>query len=113
MCPVNLISNHGVPLRGRGGGEEGVEAPGVEQRALPGVPLRVGLRDASHHQTSGDVLGLLLRGEGGVIDLSNFGPGDPPTGVFIEDRLGDRKSTRLNSSHVASSYAVFCLKKKV
>src|SRR5690625_7364769 len=26
--------------------------------------------------------------------------------------LGDRKSTRLNSSHVASSYAVFCLKNK-
>src|SRR5690625_981460 len=29
---------------------------------------------------------------------------------FIE--LQDRKSTRLNSSHVAISYAVFCLKKK-
>src|SRR5690625_6193328 len=27
-------------------------------------------------------------------------------------REGDRKSTRLNSSHVAISYAVFCLKKK-
>src|SRR5690625_6919066 len=26
--------------------------------------------------------------------------------------LKDRKSTRLNSSHVAISYAVFCLKKK-
>src|SRR5690625_5865522 len=26
-------------------------------------------------------------------------------------RRGDRKSTRLNSSHVAISYAVFCLKK--
>src|SRR5436309_10702286 len=25
----------------------------------------------------------------------------------------DRKSTRLNSSHVKSSYAVFCLKKKI
>src|SRR5690625_6800894 len=25
---------------------------------------------------------------------------------------GDRKSTRLNSSHVATSYAVFCLRKK-
>src|SRR5690606_39783433 len=25
-------------------------------------------------------------------------------------RLGDRKSTRLNSSHVTISYAVFCLK---
>src|SRR5215510_2414417 len=28
------------------------------------------------------------------------------------DRPLDRKSTRLNSSHVAISYAVFCLKKK-
>src|SRR5437588_1451044 len=27
-------------------------------------------------------------------------------------RLVDRKSTRLNSSHTVSSYAVFCLKKK-
>src|SRR5439155_8504168 len=27
-------------------------------------------------------------------------------------RASDRKSTRLNSSHVAISYAVFCLKKK-
>src|SRR6266511_5508643 len=27
-------------------------------------------------------------------------------------RLADRKSTRLNSSHVKISYAVFCLKKK-
>src|SRR5690606_40787339 len=28
------------------------------------------------------------------------------------NRAGDRKSTRLNSSHVKISYAVFCLKKK-
>src|SRR5437870_5470700 len=28
----------------------------------------------------------------------------------VEPRLQDRKSTRLNSSHVAISYAVFCLK---
>src|SRR5436190_6752555 len=27
-------------------------------------------------------------------------------------RTGDRKSTRLNSSHTVISYAVFCLKKK-
>src|SRR3989442_10490350 len=27
-------------------------------------------------------------------------------------KYGDRKSTRLNSSHVRISYAVFCLKKK-
>src|SRR5688500_19940197 len=29
-----------------------------------------------------------------------------------ERQLGDRKSTRLNSSHLVISYAVFCLKKK-
>src|SRR2546430_13506828 len=28
------------------------------------------------------------------------------------DQFGDRKSTRLNSSHSQISYAVFCLKKK-
>src|SRR5688572_31606520 len=30
----------------------------------------------------------------------------------IRSRRGDRKSTRLNSSHSQISYAVFCLKKK-
>src|SRR5690625_1720080 len=30
----------------------------------------------------------------------------------IRQSIADRKSTRLNSSHVAISYAVFCLKKK-
>src|SRR5690349_22751992 len=35
--------------------------------------------------------------------------------AIVKGRLGeprDRKSTRLNSSHVEISYAVFCLKKK-
>src|SRR5688572_13749496 len=32
--------------------------------------------------------------------------------VFARDKDGDRKSTRLNSSHSQISYAVFCLKKK-
>src|SRR5690349_24229933 len=40
--------------------------------------------------------------------------GDRPAGVDrLADALEDRKSTRLNSSHVESSYAVFCLKKKI
>src|SRR6266480_5384470 len=30
----------------------------------------------------------------------------------LRPRLQDRKSTRLNSSHMSISYAVFCLKKK-
>src|SRR5437868_10170661 len=33
-------------------------------------------------------------------------------GHSTESDLRDRKSTRLNSSHVSISYAVFCLKKK-
>src|SRR5438874_10565792 len=33
--------------------------------------------------------------------------------VTLETVTADRKSTRLNSSHVEISYAVFCLKKKI
>src|SRR5438874_13284834 len=38
-------------------------------------------------------------------------PADIFSGIPSEE-IGDRKSTRLNSSHVEISYAVFCLKKK-
>src|SRR5207245_9283915 len=34
------------------------------------------------------------------------------TRIIRQPRYGDRKSTRLNSSHGSISYAVFCLKKK-
>src|SRR5690625_5962539 len=34
-------------------------------------------------------------------------------GDAVSEENEDRKSTRLNSSHVAISYAVFCLKKKI
>src|SRR5690625_5529606 len=46
----------------------------------------------------GTVLAVVGSGEDGA-NVNGF--------VFL-----DRKSTRLNSSHVAISYAVFCLKKK-
>src|SRR5205814_3904984 len=36
----------------------------------------------------------------------------PPELLFLVTTSGDRKSTRLNSSHLGISYAVFCLKKK-
>src|SRR5690625_1240553 len=46
--------------------------------------------------------------------LTRFGEGFLPSAdtVLQDGDLVDRKSTRLNSSHVAISYAVFCLKKK-
>src|SRR5258708_40320395 len=37
---------------------------------------------------------------------------DKPMPIKLEAWPGDRKSTRLNSSHQIISYAVFCLKKK-
>src|SRR5438270_9878911 len=37
--------------------------------------------------------------------------GDGRKAIFLRNK-GDRKSTRLNSSHSQISYAVFCLKKK-
>src|SRR5699024_12841485 len=53
---------------------------------------------------------LLNVGDDGVPAILIAAPFDefPPD----HPRGRDRKSTRLNSSHVSSSYAVFCLKKK-
>src|SRR5439155_14088981 len=45
------------------------------------------------------------------IALIEFDPAVRSTLAFWLNRQLDRKSTRLNSSHVAISYAVFCLKK--
>src|SRR5690242_21589476 len=43
-------------------------------------------------------------------DDKRFGLRQAQPGQLV--RTGDRKSTRLNSSHMSISYAVFCLKKK-
>src|SRR5437868_5657480 len=60
---------------------------------------RVGI-DGSHRHDERIVAGL-HRGGASLIKLLAEG-----------DIIQDRKSTRLNSSHVSISYAVFCLKKK-
>src|SRR5437660_7589297 len=64
--------------------------------------------------------GTHLRLEPGHADHEEFVEvvgGDREKAHAFEHGMGgvfrlDRKSTRLNSSHVAISYAVFCLKKK-
>src|SRR5699024_11964340 len=57
--------------------------------------------------------------DAGVKGIMNFTPIrlSAPADVRVQNvdlatELQDRKSTRLNSSHVSISYAVFCLKKK-
>src|SRR6266480_3702479 len=60
----------------------------------------------------------LLPGRGGRLPVPRLvaflppGSGRRHTSQPVRLRLGDRKSTRLNSSHMSISYAVFCLKKK-
>src|SRR5699024_12751299 len=64
----------------------------------------------------------MLFAAGMGIGLVFYSVGEPLTYAFTDpkpgwsgdqsDMIGDRKSTRLNSSHVSISYAVFCLKKK-
>src|SRR5437667_2441210 len=48
----------------------------------------------------------------GLIQASSYrGASTSPGQLHVHPEL-DRKSTRLNSSHITISYAVFCLKKK-
>src|SRR5256885_10837895 len=81
-------------------------------------------------QHVGEVLGRQHAGElrvHGVVarDLAHHGGGEGGLGRVVDQgrrgapemdlgpaAMGDRKSTRLNSSHLVISYAVFCLKKK-
>src|SRR5690606_41906229 len=66
---------------------------------------RPAVRRAGHSRRR--TRGRLRRRSGGLPALVRQ-PGPAHAGGC----LGDRKSTRLNSSHVKISYAVFCLKKK-
>src|SRR5690606_40355412 len=62
-------------------------------------------------QRAGQFLKVALQ----VVEAGSGGLGRVALVVDVVDPLldaGDRKSTRLNSSHVKSSYADFCLKKK-
>src|SRR5699024_11681708 len=71
-----------------------------------GAPLpaaRHGRRD-HHRERPG------LRGDRRGLGAAGAAAHDP---VLRERAPQDRKSTRLNSSHVSISYAVFCLKKKI
>src|SRR5690606_39849200 len=73
-----------------------IDRAGEAQRGHGGfaVTVHVADRDETRHR----------REPRGLGDRSPTGRGTP----FLQERLGDRKSTRLNSSHVKISYAVFC-----
>src|SRR5690606_40992360 len=75
-------------------GADGIEATAAVRRALPGCRVLV----VTTFGRPGYLKRALAAGA---------------TGFVVKDTPArDRKSTRLNSSHVKISYAVFCLKKK-
>src|SRR5438874_7458003 len=69
-------------------------------RSLAGLQKVIALRQSSPRDNA-------LYPVQSSVQLGYTARDDMPTGQH-----GDRKSTRLNSSHVEISYAVFCLKKK-
>src|SRR5205814_8320310 len=66
-------------------------------------------RTELHLQRFGKLEEGVRSGRVDAVELAEFEELDP---IFPALDAGDRKSTRLNSSHLGISYAVFCLKKK-
>src|SRR5690554_2384527 len=75
------------------------------------APVPITLQRLPHIAVKGIVLKLGAH-ERGVATHHLIGAVTGGTGKRMIDTDKDRKSTRLNSSHVRISYAVFCLKKK-
>src|SRR5690625_5766056 len=79
----------------------------------PAVTARVAV-EAAHPDFWHKYVGL----QGRILGMDRFGESAPGEvlmehfGFTVEAVVERSESTRLNSSHVASSYAVFCSKKK-
>src|SRR5207253_7869077 len=103
----------------------------IRQRKARGAVIKGRRRPRGRSVTGRAVRNRKYRGRRRVVRVSGLLPGRQMAAgisasirrrrqvVIVVDvavragcHLADRKSTRLNSSHVAISYAVFCLKKK-
>src|SRR5690625_6739846 len=93
LCPYTTLFRSG-----RGG-----EAPVVT--AQTGLNLAAGELVAAAEVRGLNAAATSIQAGHGILDAS-----DRPVAMVTMHDV-DRKSTRLNSSHVAISYAVFCLKK--
>src|SRR5439155_15357299 len=97
------LALHSFPTRRSSDLSERAFVPGdrgSHAQARVGVDVR--RTDEALHQLVGDVIVL---GE----QLPGQIKRDGVRGLLRRQQAEDRKSTRLNSSHVAISYAVFCL----
>src|SRR2546422_5909179 len=93
-CEAQAAARHDLAVDGHGLRRDRTHG---EDPRLRRIDHRGELIDVEHPQ--------IRNGKGGARVLSGL----EPTAAGL---VGDRKSTRLNSSHGYISYAVFCLKKK-
>src|SRR5207302_4411491 len=109
LVAVLAVSVGALPSAGAAAGPPRPGDPPDKQTAGITVPPddpAITAGAAEYPGITGPLLGYLAAPKGGDVY---------PGILVIHDRQGlsgDRKSTRLNSSHVNISYAVFCLKKK-
>src|SRR5688500_9537223 len=115
-------ANGRKPARQRGGGAKRAYRLIDFKRTKDGVPAKVAAIEYDPNRSAYIALLHYLDGEKRYI----IAPNRLRVGAFVESGTGvdiavgnalplaniDRKSTRLNSSHLVISYAVFCLKKK-
>src|SRR5207249_6348440 len=97
----DVIARHDESTIGRKGGGEYrtlVTPVGIDFLPVAGVPKLDGLVEAAGHEQ------FAVGAEFGAANIELLF-------VWLLAAQRDRKSTRLNSSHVSISYAVFCLKK--
>src|SRR5699024_8700911 len=109
---ADQVSQHGAVLRG----DDRAVGDGQDEVLTAGTMTEVALAEpAAGGAPMGAVVVLQQRG-GGRIDLEDHIAAAAPVGPVRAGQglelLTDRKSTRLNSSHVSISYAVFCLNKQ-
>src|SRR5439155_12334549 len=75
------------------------------RRAVPEDDVRSSAEDKARAGSPAAALALMTAAAEDV-------EGDDPHAAAVLKRTSDRKSTRLNSRQVATSYAVFCLNKE-
>src|SRR3989454_2933507 len=117
-----------VPLRREQKGDEPDERPvresliqyfenagSVSVESTPGMPWTFVTTD-SRRFSRGSALMRATMSESPVVPMISWVSGTFFNSLIVFcvsfERMRDRKSTRLNSSHLVISYAVFCLKKK-
>src|SRR5690625_6370042 len=87
----------------------------VRVRGVGALVVLRDLRVRDPHVRPGQGVATVRVLQGGPVVPGVLGGGAGDIGAVaaaVESWAGDRKSTRLNSSHVATSYAVFCVKEQ-